>query len=267
MLYSLDEICLFPAQNTKIRHRSDITVFTNKNKYPIFTAPMHCIVDENNIKKLDKERLNVIVPRTVAWKTRLEYIKEGYWVAVGFKEAEYIFTALLSGHITASASNKIRICIDQANGHMSSLLELCKKIKSNFGNCVKIMTGNIANPATYTDYAAAGIDYVRVGIGGGNACFPAGTKIKTAIGEKCIENIDAGDTVITLNGEKTVTNKFIKSTDELITINNEIQCTPDHKFLVINKSDKDIVNEDNLNDYSFYIEAKNLNDDYLLVQA
>jgi hypothetical protein len=33
------------------------------------------------------------------------------------------------------------------------------------------MTGNIAHPDTYYEYAKAGIDYVRVGIGGGSACL------------------------------------------------------------------------------------------------
>ena len=33
------------------------------------------------------------------------------------------------------------------------------------------MAGNIANPNTYIDYCEAGIDYVRIGIGGGDGCI------------------------------------------------------------------------------------------------
>jgi hypothetical protein len=50
------------------------------------------------------------------------------------------------------------------------------------------MGGNIANPLTYLEYDKAGFDFVRVGIGGGAACFIPGTKILMEDGtEKPIE--------------------------------------------------------------------------------
>lgn len=265
MVYSLDEICLIPNTTSTIEHRSDVNVFTNKNNYPIFTAPMSCIVDSKNYDTLKEHRLNVIIPRSVSWAERLQFLKDGAWVAVGFKEAQYIYEHLELEVFTVT--NTIRLCIDQANGHMMSLLKLCKDLKDRFGNKLKLMTGNIANPYTYREYAKAGVDYVRIGIGGGNVCFLAGTKIKTSKGEKNIEDIVTNDIVLTIDGEKLVKNTFVKTTNELITINDEIKCTPNHKFLVINKCDKDIVNEKNINEYGFYIEAKNLTDDYLLVQV
>ena len=65
MVYSLDEICLIPNTTSTIEHRSDVNVFTNKNNYPIFTAPMSCIVDSKNYDTLKEHRLNVIIPRSV----------------------------------------------------------------------------------------------------------------------------------------------------------------------------------------------------------
>lgn len=165
MLYSLDEICLIPEMISEIKHRRDINVLTNKNNYPIFTAPMASIVDDSNFKTFKSHRLNVIVPRSVSWKSRVDHINAGDWTAVGFKEAEAIYETLeiAKGYV-------VRLCIDQANGHMEDLLVLCKKFKETFGDRIKIMTGNIANPHTYKEYARAGVDYVRVGIGAGNAC-------------------------------------------------------------------------------------------------
>ena len=52
MLYSLDEICLIPAALSKVEHRGDVNVFTNKNNYPIFTAPMSCVVNHENYETL-----------------------------------------------------------------------------------------------------------------------------------------------------------------------------------------------------------------------
>ena len=164
MLYNLDEICLIPAELSDVEHRGDVNVLTTKNKYPIFTAPMACVVDKTNVKTLEAHGLNVIVPRSVSWHNRIGFIKSGNWVAVGFKEAQLICENLKID------SGKVRLCIDQADGHMTSLIELCKNLKTKFGDKVKLMTGNIANPSTYKIYAEAGIDYIRVGIGSGNVC-------------------------------------------------------------------------------------------------
>lgn len=264
MLYSLDEICLMPNSYTDIEHRSDVIIYNNHNKLPLFSAPMACVIDNQSAPKFEDAGINTIIPRNIPWEDRLLAIIDGLWVAVGLKEAQYIYEELAD---TFNPDTTIRLCIDQANGHMSSLYELCGKLKDKMGNKVRIMTGNIANPMAYDYCADAGIDYIRCGIGGGSACFVVGTKITTNAGYKNIEDIIPGDVVITTGGEKPVKNVFTRTSDTLITINNDITCTPDHKFLVINKSDKDVVTDENLNDYSFYIEASKLSDKYLLVQA
>lgn len=165
MLYSLDEICLIPNAISEVEHRGDVNVLTNKNNYPIFTAPMASVVDVNNYKTFAEHRLNVIIPRSVDFKDRLSFIGNGVWTALGFKEAELIYEKL-----DIEDGYTVRICIDQANGHMINLLALCKKFKEKFGDKIKIMTGNIANPYAYREYAKAGVDYIRVGIGSGNVC-------------------------------------------------------------------------------------------------
>lgn len=197
MLYSLDEICLIPATLSKVEHRGDVNVFTNKNNYPIFTAPMASIVDDSNYQILKEHKLNVIVPRSVDFTMRLTFFKNGEWVAFGFKEAAVIFEKLEIGEGTV-----LRMCIDQANGHMESLLSLCKKYKDKFGKRIKIMTGNIANPYAYRHYAMAGVDYVRVGIGGGNVCT---TSVQTGM------HYPMGSLLVKLKEEK----EFVKKSIEL----------------------------------------------------
>jgi IMP dehydrogenase/GMP reductase len=199
MLYSLDEICLIPTAVSKIEHRGDVNVFTNKNNYPIFTAPMASIVDASNVNILKDRRLNVIVPRSVAWEKRLEFLQAGDWVAVGLKEAQYIYDYLELQHFTVDKT--IRLCIDQANGHMESLLKICKDLKLRFGTNIKIMTGNIANPYAYREYAKAGVDYVRAGIGGGNVCT---TSVQTGI------HYPMGSLLIKLNEERDYVKKSIE---------------------------------------------------------
>ena len=199
MLYSLDEICLIPTAVSKIEHRGDVNVFTNKNNYPIFTAPMASIVDASNVNILKDNKLNVIVPRSVAWEKRLEFLQAGEWVAVGLKEAQYIYEYLELQHFTVDKT--IRLCIDQANGHMESLLKVCKDLKLRFGTNIKIMTGNIANPYVYKEYAKAGVDYLRASIGSGNVCT---TSVQTGI------HYPMGSLLIKLNEEKEYVKKAIE---------------------------------------------------------
>lgn len=173
MLYNLDEICLIPAKTTDIEHRNNVVIYNSHDKLPLFAAPMHCIISLENRNIFEDQGINTIIPRTIMWEERAKYIKLGAWTAVGFEEAAYIYYAYDFDNCP-----KIRICIDQANGHMNKLLELCSKLKDKFEDRIRIMTGNIANPYTYKEYAKAGIDYVRVGIGGGGSCT---TSVQTGI--------------------------------------------------------------------------------------
>ena len=164
-MYSIDEICLRPAAVSPIEHRKDVIIYNNHNKLPLFSAPMACIIDNTSAPKFEKAGINTIIPRNINWEDRYLALVDGMWVAVGFNEAQYILDTCEFEH-----TPKIHLCIDQANGHMKILLNLCKKLKTKFGDKISIMTGNIANPKVYQEYAYAGIDYIRVGIGGGSVC-------------------------------------------------------------------------------------------------
>ena len=165
MMYSIDEICLRPAAVSSIEHRKDVIIYNNHNKLPLFSAPMACIIDNTSAPKFERAGINTIIPRNINWEDRYLALVDGMWVAVGFNEAQYILDTCEFEH-----TPKIHLCIDQANGHMKILLNLCKKLKTKFGDKISIMTGNIANPKVYQEYAYAGIDYIRVGIGGGSVC-------------------------------------------------------------------------------------------------
>ena len=111
----------------------------------------------------------------------------------------YIYENLELQHFTVDKT--IRLCIDQANGHMESLLKVCRDLKLRFSTNIKIMTGNIANPYSYREYAKAGVDYVRAGIGGGNVCT---TSVQTGI------HYPMGSLLIKLNEERDYVKKSIE---------------------------------------------------------
>jgi IMP dehydrogenase/GMP reductase len=89
---------------------------------------------------------------------------------VSLKEAQNELYNYLDVSEYGSLAYTWYICIDIAHGTLSELYDICKKLKSEYGKYIVLMTGNVANPSAYSFYADAGIDWVRVGIGGGSRC-------------------------------------------------------------------------------------------------
>ena len=267
--YCYDDISIVPAIKSHIEHRSNCNPFLlqHDNYLPIFTAPMSTVVNKENFALFEENHIIPILPRNFDLETRIEYLKLGKWAAVGLQEFEDLF---LNNDWDFELYPHVNVLIDIANGHMEKLhcIIYDAKVKYKWSHNFKIMAGNIANPLTYVELAKAGCDYVRVGIGGGSGCFVKGTQITMADGTKQnIEDIDNGDFVLTINGPQKVTNTFVKNKQDTVIINNEIECTLDHKFFVVRKTDvtQDMTDEE-IKEKGFYVEAQYLCEDYLLVQ-
>lgn len=159
MQYSLNEICLLPsATPTDITSRKQVNPFDENGNLPIFVAPMTSVLNENNYKIFADKGVIPILPRNC---TETRDIAE-VWHSYSLQEFESIIDS-------SKDYNGYHILIDVANGHMRKIYDLVKKAKEKWPNIV-IMIGNIANPAIYYNCCDAGVDYVRVGIGGGSVC-------------------------------------------------------------------------------------------------
>lgn len=161
-MYSLDEIGLIPATKSKIKTRKDLNVFTKNGTFPIFVSPMTCIIDKNNLSIFRKNSVIPILPvhHELDWEERIELSKD-FWVAFTLQEIEKFC-------ITKNLEKRF-ILIDCADGHLEKVFETSKKFKEFNPNSL-IMTGNIAEPEAYLECCKSGIDYIRVGIGGGSGC-------------------------------------------------------------------------------------------------
>lgn len=150
----------------------------------------------------------------------------------------------------------LSICIDVPNGYIPSVKDLVKKTRETFPNAC-IMVGNVVTGDITEDLILSGADCIKIGIGPG--CFTKNNKVLTKNGLKCIADIEEGEEVLTHTGEyEKVTTKFIyKHHKNFIKINN-IECTPNHKFYVIKKTDLSFVSEDNVLQYAKFIEAERL---------
>ena len=167
--YSLNEIGLIPSVLSDIEHRSEINPYIN-GKLPIFVAPMTCILNVENFDTFYKSKVIPILPRNI----KTDDVPFDAWTAYSLDEFKDTFCN--KAHYNKDWTGKI--LIDVANGHMKRMYEYVKEAKSIWGNQLTVMIGNIANPEIYLECCKAGVDYVRVGIGGGNACT---TGVQTGI--------------------------------------------------------------------------------------
>jgi len=158
MKFDWNDVSIVPETLSTIASRKEINPFYD-GKLPLFTAPMDKVIDETNIKSFDDSNINICLPRNVKYSS--------------IKNDNYFYSFSLDEVILMIHNNDKfpkRVLIDVANGHMMRLYEVSKNLKDKYGDQIELMIGNIANPDTYREYCKIGVDYIRVGIGGGSAC-------------------------------------------------------------------------------------------------
>lgn len=156
--FDWNDITIIPDTLSTIASRSEINPLQN-GKLPIFTAPMDMVIDENNISEFELNNVNICLPRNVKFDSLKN---DNYFYSYGLDEMIELFE---SGKELPK-----KVLIDVANGNMFKLWEISKRIKEKYANDIELMVGNIANPDTYRKYCEIGVDWIRVGIGGGSAC-------------------------------------------------------------------------------------------------
>lgn len=176
-MYSLDEIGLIPAATSSIKHRADVNPFYG-NKLPIFVAPMTCLLNLKNWETFYNSKVIPIWPIRDANNEERELPPDNLvgWVAMTVEEFKWVFEEHRAP--TDVSREYFKVLIDCANGNMEKLFSIVKDAKQEYGDKLVVMIGNIANPETYLECCKAGVDYVRVGIGGGSGCT---TSVQTGI--------------------------------------------------------------------------------------
>ena len=168
--------------------------------------------------------------------------------------------------IECYASGAKVICIDVAHGDHSLVSEAIDSLRRELGMNVHIMAGNVATLKGFNRLADWGADSIRVGIGGG--CFTPGTLVRTENGDKPIEQVRLGEMVFTHTGElHKVVDTMTFQRDEEIYIINGVESTSNHEYYVVKKEDAGLVNENNIQDHAFWIEAEHLDKEkHLLIE-
>lgn len=156
--YDWNDITIVPAELSDISSRKEINPFRGDGMLPLFTAPMDTVISEDNADLFYKNKINICLPRGI----KPDITDGHYFHSYGLDEIISI--------VDSNCPLPKKVLIDVANGHMKKLYDTAKKIKETYGDKVELMIGNVANPETYVRYCEIGVDWVRVGIGGGSAC-------------------------------------------------------------------------------------------------
>ena len=169
-LIGLDQVALIPKSVSYVNSRKEVYPFDENGKLPVFVAPMTCITDTVNYD-LFNSKTYAILPVFSNSSYLFDAIKlSDGWFAVPFD----VFKQL-ADNTKKIDDGHYYVCVDMADGHIALLYEYVAKFKKMYPNS-KIMVGNIANSEVYRLCYDCGVDYVRVGIGGGNGCV---TSVRT----------------------------------------------------------------------------------------
>lgn len=252
-------------------------VFKNWRPIPIMSANMDTITDIEMAYELVKNNWIAVLHKYVSIadiKTLFDRIDK--YNEENFEKIDYRNVFISRGSSDTDkqklmerldSDKRIKsVCIDVANGHRIDMFEYLKELKRTICKDKILMAGNVGTEEVIKFYIEAGVDILKAGIGPG--CFKGDMKVVTDNGLVHISDIKVGDSVLTHKNryQKVLNTMTYEEKDKLISING-IESTLTHKYYVVNKIDKDIINESNLESFGFWLPANQLDSNiHLLIK-
>lgn len=269
MKYDYKDINLIPRYSivdSRSQCDTSITFGEHTFKNPVMPANMESVIDEDLAVELATNGYFYVMHRfdvdSVAFVKKMWLNNLISSISVGVNQDSYELIEQLS----EEEFYPNYITVDIAHGHCRKMKKMVKFIKEKLPKTF-LIAGNVSTIDATRDLDNWGADAIKVGIGPG--CFIPSAKVKTINTTKELKDIVVGDSVLThKNRYKKVTHihKY-DSKDVLLKVNDLEPCTPNHEYYVINKYDKGFVNETNIDEYGFWVEASDLDKNvHLLVK-
>lgn len=152
------------------------------NGIPIMAANMDGIGTLSMAESLAKHSMFTCLVKTIDIATLTDwinatgkYINNNWAYTMGISDTDY--QKFVNVYTNTDYSIKF-VCIDVANGYMTSFHDFVKKVRENFPHVV-IIAGNVVTPEGIKVLYDAGADLIKVGIGSGNLCQ---SRVKAGIG-------------------------------------------------------------------------------------
>jgi len=177
------DVLLLPKRNQYSSRSQVILERTLKFKYSTYTCTGIPLIVSNMdttgtiemAKELQNHKVITCLHKYYTWKDiPADLNKEYYAVSSGIKDTDLDNL----DEIIKNIDPKI-ICLDVANGYMSTFIEKCKSVRNKYPEKI-IIAGNICTSEGVLDLVMNGmVDIVKVGIGNGSCCT---TRKQTGIG-------------------------------------------------------------------------------------
>jgi IMP dehydrogenase len=197
---SLKDVMLVP-QYSEIASRSIPNLETNltnnlKKSIPIVSSNMKCTTEFSMLLAMNRIGGSGFLHRFFTVEEFEQQLSDFVYfqddhtnkysciVSVGVKPEEEKFFPIIEKYISLGYIEAI--LIDIAHGYSKMVFDTIKKLRTVFGESIDIIAGNVATGSAYIDLCEAGVNAVRVGIGGSPVCQ---TKLVTGSGLPLLTSI------------------------------------------------------------------------------
>ena len=141
---------------------------------PIMTSNMDTVGTFEMYNQLSKQKLITCFHKHYQLEDYPDNLDPNYYMlSIGIGDNDWIKIQKLIEKL-----NPYFLCIDVANGYMSSLITFVKKVRSKYPN-ITIACGNVVSREMVEDLILNGVDIVKIGIGNGSVCT---TRLQTGVG-------------------------------------------------------------------------------------
>lgn len=169
-----DDVLLNPIPSS-VNSRSDVDISVDvlgkfKLEFPAIASPMKSVVNADFCKKFAELGGIGILPKyhesKSDWYLEAEKISEAklFGLAIGLNDSTYVDFLKFKPNI---------LCVDIANGYLDALVEFCSRLRKIIDETspnTLLMSGNVTSLVGAERLHKAGVNLVRVGIGGSIVC-------------------------------------------------------------------------------------------------
>lgn len=184
---TFDDVLLTPQYSDILPSEVEISTHISQNctlKIPLISAAMDTVTDGRLALEMARLGGLGIIHKNFSSTEQAEevlFVKE-------HAKNEKLLVGAATGVTQADLSERVPklvaagvdiLVVDTAHGHSKAVIDVVKEIRSQYGNQIILIAGNIATKEAALALADAGVDGVKVGIGPGSICT---TRIIAGIG-------------------------------------------------------------------------------------